>query len=135
MSVKNDGGFFGSWNDSLRKYHDQSLLFSRQERSIVNVLQLRRSRRLQGLNIEHAENDAEAVIQHPPAAAQLISNLKAFTKTRDLFLKSFRLLQRKILTNVDGTRAYTAFPLSLNKFDFPENAFTNNITMGFKIRI
>ena len=66
MSVKNDGDFF-SWNDSLRKYHDQSLLFSRQERLIVNVLQLRRSRRLQGLNIEHAENDAEAVIQHPPA--------------------------------------------------------------------
>ena len=54
----------------------------------------------EGLNIEHAENDAEAVIQHPPAAAQLISNLKVFTKTRDLFLKSFRLLQRRILTNL-----------------------------------
>ncbi len=38
MSVKKDGDWFGSWNDSLRKYHDQSLLFSRQERSIVNVV-------------------------------------------------------------------------------------------------
>ena len=100
MSVKKDGDWFGSWNDSLRKYNDQSLLFSRQERLIVNVLQLRRSRKLQGLNIERSENDAEAVIRHPPAAAQLNSNLKVFTKTRDLFLKSFRLFPRRILTNL-----------------------------------
>ena len=35
--------FFGQLERSLGKYHDQSLLFSRQERTIVNVLQFRRS--------------------------------------------------------------------------------------------